>query len=97
MVIKETELYKQTILAAFSNHSLVCEFDDIVAVGEICYFDGLTCKMNAHFHFFIHVPGSNGWVQSSTFYDLIDLAVLIVFLVSKAIAISSFIFMFLIH
>jgi len=81
MVIKETELYKQTILAAFFNQSLVCKFDDIVAAGEICYFDRFTCKMNAHFHFFKHFLTFKGWVQSYTFYDFIDLAVLIVFLI----------------
>jgi len=76
--------------------SLVSEFDDVVVVGEICYFDSSTCEMDAHFHFLMHVLSVRGWVQSYAFYDLIDLAVLIVFFVSKAIE-SFLIFIFFIN
>ena len=76
MVVHETpELYKKTIIAAFSNPMLVCELDDVVVVGEISYFDSSTCEMDAHFHFLIHVLSGEGRVQSYAFYDPIDLAV----------------------
>jgi len=75
---------------------LVCEFHDVVVVGEICYFNSSTCEMDAHFNFLMQVRSFRGWIQSFAFYDLIDIAVLIVFLVSKEIA-SSFIFIFFIN
>ena len=52
--------------------------------------------MDTHFHFLMHVLSVRGWVQSYAFYDLIDLAVLIVFFVSKAIE-SFLIFIFFIN
>ena len=61
MVVHETtEFYKKTILAAFSNPCLVCEFDDVAVFGEICYFDSSTCEMDAHFNFLMHVLSAFG-------------------------------------
>ena len=95
IVHESTEWYKKTIIAAFFYHCLVWEFDDVVVVGKICYIDSSTCEMDAHFYFLMHDLSVRGWVQSLAFNDLIDLAVLTVFRVSKEIA-NSFIFIFFI-
>ena len=97
VVVHPRECYIKTILTAFFNFCFVCEFDDVVVVGEICNFDSSACEMDTHFHFLMHVLSAFGWVQSYTFYDLIDLAVLLVFKISKEIDISSFIFIFFIN
>jgi len=97
VVVHPRELYIKLILTAFFNLCFVWEFYYVVVVWEICYFDSSTCEMDTHFHFLMHVLSVRGWVQSYAFYDLIDLAVLTVFSVSKEITISSFIFIFFIN
>ena len=55
MVVLKTDSNNKTILAAFSNLCLVCEFHYVVEVGDISYFDSSTCEMDAHYYFLMHV------------------------------------------